>query len=1380
MLFLIADADGWKSLTSSLPNPQVITVTLTATDPGGLSASVSGDFSIEWGLYPEVVSARADGAAIELTFDWEVEANPAPKPWQFTVNVVNEDGSTGTVEVNSVSVDGKVVTLELASALDGSQTVTLDYNGYNYLTGTPLQRAGGGDNAPSFSGQAVEILRPPGEPQNLALSATPGSLDISATWDALDGATSYKLRWRQSGGEFEAANAATAADTSATITAPDYGEWEVRLQGCNDAGCGPEVSRDGGRRPWLVLNPSKDFSISVEQGNLDLSAKWDEVEGSTFYRLRWRQPGGEFTDANTTTVTDTEATFTVSTYGEWEARLQACNQAGCVPDASQSVDEAPEVRLSMEAVREDQGQSRASALAETSGLGPIDSKAFYTVGWHWAGADAPAPSQPDTSRQRSAAAGTSGATGQGANGATDTTPPMLLRGEIDGDTTTVYFSEDLDENYRGGHFRMTVSHGNGWVNFTVTPSSVSIDGNKVTLVGVLDWGPRINRVPVGSGVSVYYYTHDTYARNDRWLRDLAGNVVSTPHRSPSGAFPTTQTIRLRNLTQPPLLESATVHLDRLALTFDEKLKQNSVPAADAFTVTVNGSEVSLASVGPVTVSGNTVTLVLAAAVASTDAVTVSYTKPSRNPLRGVDGAVRSFSSSPTNLVGGRPSVSGVELTSDAGDDDIYALGDTIQVTATFSEAVDVDTTGGKPRLKIKMAPTSGEKWADYSGGSGTTTLTFDYTVVKGDISTDGVAVLTNTLELNGGLIRSTATQTDALLGHVGLAHNSEHKVDWQLGAPGVTGVAISSDAGDDDIYALGDTIQVTATFSEAMDVDTTNGTPRLKIKMAPTWGEFWVDYSGGSGTTTLTFDYTVVKPNTSPGGIAVLANTLELNGGTIRSTATQTDARLGHAGLGHNTDHKVDWQQGAPRVTGVAISSDPGDDDSYTLGDTIRVTATFGEAVDVDTTGGTPRLKIRMGPTYGEKWADYSGGSGTTKLTFDYSVVEPNSSPGGIAVLANTLKLNGGTIRSTATQKEARLGHVGLDHNPEHKVDWQRGEPESPTVTGVAISSDPGDDDIYAFDDTISVTATFSEAVDVDTTGGKPRLKIKMAPTYGEKWADYSGGSGTTALTFDYTVVKPNTSTGGIAVLANTLQLNGGGIQSADTSVAAYLAHAGLGHDPTHKVDGVVPTPQNAAVDGTILTMTFDEAPLDENSVPDASAFVAKVDGSTVSLASVDPVTVSGATVILTLANPASHTGTDVEISYTKPSSATASKLKNLVGKEVPSFIYDPPPTLVRAEADGAVVTQFYSEALDKSAVPGTNAFRVNLVQELGLFHPAGVAIEDNTVVLDLGDMRAVADEIVQTSYTRPTGLTAIKLRDVAGNEVRSTEPLYADNLTQP
>ena len=98
----------------------------------------------------------------------------------------------------------------------------------------------------------------------------------------------------------------------------------------------------------------------------------------------------------------------------------------------------------------------------------------------------------------------------------------------------------------------------------------------------------------------------------------------------------------------------------------------------------------------------------------------------------------------------------------------------------------------------------------------------------------------------------------------------------------VTGAAVVSSAGADKTYGLGDTIQVRATFDETVDV---TGSPRLKIKMDPRWGEFWAGYESGSGTSALTFAYTVAEPNTAASGIAVLANTLELNGGTIRSGA---------------------------------------------------------------------------------------------------------------------------------------------------------------------------------------------------------------------------------------------------------------------------------------------------------------------------------------------------------------------------------------------------------------------------------------------------------------------------------------------------------------
>ena len=51
------------------------------------------------------------------------------------------------------------------------------------------------------------------------------------------------------------------------------------------------------------------------------------------------------------------------------------------------------------------------------------------------------------------------------------------------------------------------------------------------------------------------------------------------------------------------------------------------------------------------------------------------------------------------------------------------------------------------------------------------------------------------------------------------------------------------------------------------------------------------------------------QPNTSPQGIAVLANSLDLKYGAIRYASSGDPAYLSHTGLGHNPSHRVDWQQ---------------------------------------------------------------------------------------------------------------------------------------------------------------------------------------------------------------------------------------------------------------------------------------------------------------------------------------------------------------------------------------------------------------------------------------------------------------------------------------
>ena len=50
----------------------------------------------------------------------------------------------------------------------------------------------------------------------------------------------------------------------------------------------------------------------------------------------------------------------------------------------------------------------------------------------------------------------------------------------------------------------------------------------------------------------------------------------------------------------------------------------------------------------------------------------------------------------------------------------------------------------------------------------------------------------------------------------------------------------------------------------------------------------------------------------------------------------------------------------------------------------------------------------------------------------------------------------------------------------------------APTVSTVAVTSDPGTDTTYETGDTITVTLTFSEAVTVDTTGGTPRITVTL------------------------------------------------------------------------------------------------------------------------------------------------------------------------------------------------------------------------------------------------------------------------------------------------
>ena len=116
----------------------------------------------------------------------------------------------------------------------------------------------------------------------------------------------------------------------------------------------------------------------------------------------------------------------------------------------------------------------------------------------------------------------------------------------------------------------------------------------------------------------------------------------------------------------------------------------------------------------------------------------------------------------------------------------------------------------------------------------------------------------------------------------------------QAEAPTVEGTPGLSASGSDGSWAPGQTVEATVTFSEAVTVDTSSGTPSITLTLGTL--EQSASYTRGSGTKALVFAYTLSESDGSHTAMGVSPDSLALNGGSITSEATGADADLGHDG----------------------------------------------------------------------------------------------------------------------------------------------------------------------------------------------------------------------------------------------------------------------------------------------------------------------------------------------------------------------------------------------------------------------------------------------------------------------------------------------------
>ena len=223
---------------------------------------------------------------------------------------------------------------------------------------------------------------------------------------------------------------------------------------------------------------------------------------------------------------------------------------------------------------------------------------------------------------------------------------------------------------------------------------------------------------------------------------------------------------------------------------------------------------------------------------------------------------------------------------------------------------------------ISLNPTNGPVGTVVTVSSTATPFTGSSTLtVKFDATTVGTCSSTN-----GGNIAGTCTFTvpaSSAGGHTvtvtdpGPAHTLT--APFTVTAPTVTSVSSTKPNG---AYSTGTLIPITVTFNSPVFV---TGTPRIQLETGTT--DEQVDYSSGSGTATLTFNYVVVAGDTSADLDYVATTSLTLPGGATIKDAGTNNAVLplpapGAAGsLGNNKAIVIDTTTPSITVTSPTSSS---------------------------------------------------------------------------------------------------------------------------------------------------------------------------------------------------------------------------------------------------------------------------------------------------------------------------------------------------------------------------------------------------------------------------------------------------------------------------
>ncbi len=543
----------------------------------------------------------------------------------------------------------------------------------------------------------------------------------------------------------------------------------------------------------------------------------------------------------------------------------------------------------------------------------------------------------------------------------------------------------------------------------------------------------------------------------------------------------------------------------------------------------------------------------------------------------------------------------------------YVTGDIINFTLNFPYPVTVDTAGGTPGLALTIGSTA--RVASYVSGTGTKSLNFRYTVLSADNDNDGITF--QSIALNGGTLT---------FDNQGVTENCSTSIGPKTFAgviidntgPTVSGFALATLPG---FYNVGEKISFTVSFNEPVFV---TGTPSLLLGFTtPASSTGSAVYSGGSGSSTLQFTYTILNHQADIDGYTI-NNNINLNAGTIKdSTGNNASLDLSPyraAVVAATANVRFDGR--LPYVVSVT----PPANGTYSSATNLDVTLEFDRAVVIS--GATlPYLTITIGAI--PRQATYLSGSGSNTLIFRYVTVPGDSDPNGIAITPSIIP-NGGAIAGQAAPTTSYFTNALNNVLSIPSTAGVLVNAVQPAPVSASRNTDittrmwgGGTDNIWIIDQQLLITVSFNTNIEVVQISGTPYLPITIGSTV--RNAPYlSGGSGTgSSLVFAYTIQEGDLDTDG-SINLGTIVLNGGTItDNTNTNASLTIPNPVLTNT---MVDGVRPTitsvtPANAGTYSTVtgnnhLNMIFvvnwSEAVNYSSTAPAGAYFTLDIGGTTV------------------------------------------------------------------------------------------------------------------------------------------------------------------------